>query len=182
MAAQFTIPEIIEIAKCSQYLADDAASKGNLFGAKLDPYLGVKIYTIRQDVSDLYDLDPNNTNGVCDLIAMGNYLYGMCGMYALTAQAIIAGGGGSVVPPINPNQYIWYSFVGTVGSDQDDSSTYYNSIFIGALELNTMTVNSGALQTDPTNFTFDPVTGVIDWGSNKFFDGDIIAAQFYRKL
>lgn len=182
MASLFTIPEIIEIAKCSQYLANNDAAKGTLFGAVVDPTLGIKIYTIRKDVEDLYELDPTNSNGTYDLEAMGNYLYGLCGKYALTAQAIISGGGGSVVPPIDPNQYIWYSFVDTVEASQDDSETYQNDLFIGAIQLNTFTVNSGTLQTSPPNFTFDSTTGTIDWSPNKFFTGDVIASQFYRRL
>lgn len=182
MASLFTIPEIINIAKCSQYLADSDAANGYIFGAVIDPNLGLKIYTIRKDVEDLYELDPTNSNGIYNLEAMGNYLYGMCGRYALTAQAIISGGGGSVVPPIDPNQYIWYSFVDTVGAGGDDSETYQNVLLIGARQLNTFTVNSGALQTSPPNFTFDSVTGTIDWSPNKFFTGDVIASQFYRKI
>jgi len=181
MPSLFTIPEIIQIAKVSQYLADDKASKGALFGDVINPQLGLILYTIRKDVEDLYELDPTGSYTAYNLFAMADYLYGLC-EDALTAQAIISGGGGSVVPPIDPNRYVWYSFVGTVDAGQDNSNTYHNDIFIGALELNTFTVNSGSLQTDPPNFTFDSDAGTIDWTPNTFFTGDVIAAQFYRKI
>ena len=173
-----TVSEIIQVAKVSQYLADDDASKGALFGSVIDPMLGIKLYVIRKDVEDIYNLDPTNA----DLVKTSNYLYGLCGSYALTAQAIISGGGGSVVPPVDPNKYIWYSFVGAVPVSGDGLNTYQNDLFKGATSLNTMTVNSGGLQTLPTDFTFDSGTGTITWGTNIFSTGDVIASQFYRLI
>lgn len=89
-----TIPQIINIARVSQYLANSAAAKGSLFNPVLDPLLGLKIYVIRKDVEDVYDLDPTYDG----LVACSNYLLGLCGAYALTAQGIISGGGGSITP------------------------------------------------------------------------------------
>ena len=180
-----TIPEIIEIAKVSQYLADAAASKGSLFGQIPDPMLGLKIYTIRQDVSDLYDLDPNNTNGVYDLYAFGNLLYGLCGMYALTAQAIIAGGGGSVVPPIDPNEYIWYSLLTTFGDESVDinaTAVFTRGVLVEATSVNTMFINNQQKVVD-IDFTFnDAAEKVTLLGGNLFYTGDVITMQFYRKI
>jgi len=180
----YTIPEKINIAKYSQCLADDAAAKGNLFGRVPDPLLGVKIYTIRKDVEDLYNLDPNNTNGVYDNYAMSEFLFGLCQDFALTAIAVIAGGRGSVVPPVVPTGYIWYSLVttfGDEGSDVNDTSLFRRSVLVNATSVNTMFVNN-ILNTLPPNFTFDLTTGEVDWSPNKFFTGDTIAMSFYRKI
>ena len=180
-----TIPEIVQIAKASQYLADAAISKGTLFGAVPDPQLGLKIYTIRQDVSDLYDLDPNNTNGTYDLYAFGNFLYGLCGKYALTAQAVIAGGGGSVVPPVDPNQYIWYALLTTFGDETIDinaTAVFARGVLVEATSVTTLFINNQQKVLD-IDFTFDSSAGEITLlGGNLFYTGDIIAMQFYRKI
>jgi len=183
--AILTIAEIINIAKYCQCLANHANSLGNLYGAKLDPLQGLKIYTIRKDVEELYELDPNNTNGVYDLYAMGQTLYGLCNDYALQAIAVIDGGGGSPVDPIDPAQYVWTSRVWTFGDetiDINDTSFFTRIELVDAIQVNTMTVNSGSLQTLPPNFTFDSGAGEVDWSPNKFFIGDTIAMSFYRKL
>ncbi len=182
--AILTVSEIIDLAKCSQYLADAAISKGSLFSAKPDTLLAIKIYMIRKDVEELYDLDPNNTNGVYNLEAMANYLYELCGMYALTAQAVIDGGGGNVVPPVDPNQYIWYSLVTTFGDetiDINDTAFFSRGVLVDATSVNIMVIN-GQTKTLPPDFTFDSAAGEVDYGSNHFFTGDIIAMQFYRKI
>ena len=180
----YTIPEKIQIAKYCQCLADEDAAKGSMFDPPVDPMLGCKIYTIRKDVEDLYNLDPNNTNGVYDNYAMSELLFALCQDYALTAIAVIAGGGGSVVPPIVPTQYIWYSMVttfGDEGTDTNDTATFIRSVLVGATSVNTMFVNN-ILNTLPPNFTFDILAGEIDWSPNHFFTGDTIAMSFYRKI
>lgn len=101
----FTIPQIIEISKVSQYLANDAAANGSLYTPVIDPLLGIKLYVIRKDVEDVYSYD-HNYDG---LVETSNYLYGLCGMYALTAWAIITGGtGGGSVTPVTPSSSTQY--------------------------------------------------------------------------
>jgi hypothetical protein len=61
-------------------------------------------------------------------------------------------------------------------------TTYQNSLLINATQLNTMTVNSGPLQTIlGGDFTFNASTGTIVW-SQTFFAGDIIAIPFLKLL
>ena len=43
----YTIPQIIQIAKVSQWLANTATANGSLFGQPVDPMLGVKLYVIK---------------------------------------------------------------------------------------------------------------------------------------
>lgn len=180
----FTIPEIIEIAKVSQYLANKDESKGSLFGGVLDPNLGYKIFVIREDVEQLYELDNNNTNGVYNINTMAEYLYGLCQSYGLVSQAIISGGGGSPISPIYPNGYVWTSQVwifGTETTDINDTSFFTRTILVDAIEVNVMIVNNQT-KTNPPEFSFDSSAGEIDYGLNHFFTGDIIAISFYKKL
>lgn len=179
MATLLTIPETIEIGEVSVYLSGNNNSLGQLFGKRLaSPTSPVTIAMVTNALIWGYEGNPVDDN----LRSVANYLVWLCGKYSLEAQYIISGSGGGTVVPIGGNRYVWYSFVGVVGSDQNDSNTYFNSLFVGALELNQFTANSGPLQTDPQTFSFDSGTGTIDWAPNKFFENDVIACQFYRKI
>jgi len=92
-----TVPQIIQIAKISQYLAADDASKGVLFGARKAPETAKVLYMERKAVEFLYDLDPTDTS----LVLTANYLYSLCRGYNLKAMSI-TGGGGSIAP-VNPS-------------------------------------------------------------------------------
>jgi hypothetical protein len=95
----YTVPQIIQIAKLSQALADDDIAKGSLFGRRLDPLLAVKIYCVRKDVEWLYDLDPDSEH----FPLISNFLLALCEKYAMRAWAILSGAsGGRVVTPITP--------------------------------------------------------------------------------
>jgi hypothetical protein len=89
-----TTLQIINIAKVSQYLADEAASKGSLFTPNIDKMLGQKLYVVRKDLEWLYNLDPTNV----DLFPIQTYLYNMCDARA-TAIVLAGGSGGSGVVP-----------------------------------------------------------------------------------
>lgn len=91
-----TVPEIIEIAKGSQYLAADYTDKNSIIynGSKTTKILSSNIYRIRKSVEWMYNLSPNYTG----LQGVANYLLSLCGMFGLTAQAIISSGGGTVTP------------------------------------------------------------------------------------
>ena len=95
-----TIPEIIDIAKLSQALANLDNGRSGLFGQRPDPLLPMKLYMERKAVEWCYDLDNTDSS----LTETSNYLYSLCGRYGLTAQAIINGGtgGGAVVRPNSP--------------------------------------------------------------------------------
>lgn len=93
----FTIPQIIDIAKISQYLSSNDIRKSGLYGGGQDLLLPRKIRNIRKDVEYWYDLDSSDDT----LVGTANYLYAMCGKYSLAAAQILGTGGGSV-SPINP--------------------------------------------------------------------------------
>lgn len=92
-----TIPEIIQIAEVSEYLAFLDYKNRGLFGGGNDPKLPRKLYCIRKNVEWLYDLDPTNTT----LPGTALYLYALCAPYSGEALLIIASGGGGIV--VNPS-------------------------------------------------------------------------------
>jgi hypothetical protein len=65
----YTVPEIIDIAKVSGYLAQMETEKGMLFGQRKDPRLAQKIYMERKSVEWAYDDD----NDYEDIVASANY-------------------------------------------------------------------------------------------------------------
>ncbi len=88
MADIYTIPQILNIAKLAQSLAqNDNAIKNALQGGSLDLSLGSKIYIERMSVQRMYALNPNNST----LRATANYLFSILGKYAIQAQNIING-------------------------------------------------------------------------------------------
>jgi hypothetical protein len=91
-----SVPNIINIAKASQYLATNAILRGGLFGRGLDALLPRKLYCIRKNVEWLYNLSPNEDT----LQGVANYLYALCAPFLALAQVVIAAGGGGVI--VNP--------------------------------------------------------------------------------
>lgn len=123
-----TIPEIIEIAKVCQYLANYATANGALYGTVTDPMLGLKLYVIRKDVEDIYNLNPNYPG----LAQTANYLYGLCGTYSLQAQAIIAGGGGGIpINPVTPGGNTGTYLIPITSADFADATNYNNPLIVG---------------------------------------------------
>lgn len=132
-----TIPNIISIAKISQYLAANAIAKAGLFGGGKDRLLPQKLYNIRKSVSFFYDLDPDDDN----LVKTANYLYALCAPYLLEAQVIlglgnagvVAGGGGTSTSVQSPIR---------ITSDNFDSATEW----AGQNDVNVPIVSSYTLQ------------------------------------
>lgn len=84
---QRTIPEILQVAKVSQYLAaNDVATKTFMKGGALDMSISRMIYIERKSVQNLYDLDPTNST----LRDTANYLWAILGKYAIQAENILA--------------------------------------------------------------------------------------------
>lgn len=181
MASLPTISQTIDYTDLAIGLCANDNSLGALFGKRITAPSSPITQTIVNDA--LRWALAGGAVSAIQLRQMANYVTWLTTPYFLTAKNTISGGsGGGTVVPIGGHRYEWYSFVGTVGSGQDDSNTYFNLIFEGAVQLNSFTINSGGLQTDPPHFTFDTDSGTIDWSPNKFFDWDVIAAQFYRKI
>lgn len=96
MAALPSIPDIITISKISIGLAGIDNARGSLFGKRLNsPYSIVEIAIASDTLSWQYTGDPTDDT----LRGYANYVYWMCGKYALAAQYIMTGGGGGTVVP-----------------------------------------------------------------------------------
>ena len=79
----------LNIASISEYLSYVAIQQGGLNGGGIPLDLPQKIYTIRKSIAYWYALDPTDTT----LVATGNYLMALCGLYGLEAQEVTASGG-----------------------------------------------------------------------------------------
>lgn len=88
-----TVAQIIEIAKISQYLSLDDKITSVYKGGVKNKSLPQLIYLVRKGVEWLNDNDPSDSG----LVQAANYLYTICGKFALQAQAI-TGSGGTVTP------------------------------------------------------------------------------------
>lgn len=152
--------DTINIAKVSQYLASYDVAKGGLFGASVTPMLPVILYTERKSLEWLYNIDPSNEN----LQNVANYVFGLCGSYGLTAQAIISGGGGSVTPgtpTITPSPYQFEvsssSFIATGESTKTITSFIgFNLLFMrGGIVQSTVNLGGTYYSYDKTLGTFE---------------------------
>ncbi len=122
----FTVPQIIAIAKVSEYLSLLDVSKGSLFGKRVAPETPNVLYMERKAVEWLYDLDPTDSS----LVGTANYLYSLCRGYGLKAQNIINNGGGGSISPITPVNGI-FPFIITSADFESDGISYNNSRIVG---------------------------------------------------
>lgn len=154
-----TVPQIIEIAKISQYLSAQDVSKGALFGPRISPSTPIVLYCERKAVEWLYDLDPTADS----LTLTANYLYSLCRGYNLKAQSI-TGGGGSIVPPVPANQPLPLQFIvaasGTTFIDGQTSVTLTS--FIGYnLLFSRGGIPQSTVSTEPSYYSWNRSTGLL---------------------
>jgi hypothetical protein len=155
-----TIPEILEDAQISLYLAVLDEQKGNLFPRPVNRQAAEVIYTEFKSVQWAYNQD-NNYDGI---IATSNYLYWLCAQYNLRAIFIRThSGGGIPVNPSNPSiisptplEFI-VSGVSPIptGSDSITITAYigYNLIFSRNNSIQTMVNNNN------TYYVWNKATG-----------------------
>lgn len=101
MPTPYSVAQIIDIAKVSQYLAAEDVQKQPALWGKLDKSLSRILYIERKSVEWKY---LNNQTNDTDLINSAYYLYDLCGRFGLEAQRIISNGGtsGSTTTPMTP--------------------------------------------------------------------------------
>lgn len=90
----FSVPDIIEIAELSEPFAVIDNLKGKLFSQRINPKLPVLIYLELSAVKWAY----NQTPSYSDIQFTANYLYDLCGIYALKARNALNPGGIPVTP------------------------------------------------------------------------------------
>ena len=134
-----TVPQIIDIAKISQFLSLNDVQKGSLFSPRVAPVTPEVLYLERSAVEWMYNLDPGNSS----IPQTSAYLYSLCRGYNLQAQQI-AGTAGSI-SPVNPTQIPDpYDFEVSASSFiADGQSTVTISAFVG---FNILFVRNGIPQ------------------------------------
>lgn len=152
-----TVAQIIDIAKISQYLAQNDVLKGNLFSPPVARTTPQILYLERKAVEWMYNIDPANTS----LVQTSQYLYSLCRGYNLQAQQIsgTAGTISPVVPAQIPNPY---DFEVTASSlIADGQSTVTLNAFIG---FNVLFVRNGipqsTINTGGSYYSWVKATGV----------------------
>lgn len=145
-----SVSDIIAIARISQYLAQDDALKGSLFGKRVAPKTPLVLYAERKAVEWMYNFDPSDDT----LRLTANYLYSLCRGYNLKARGILSESGGGSVSPINPETApspIQFNVSGstllTTGSTTATISAFqgYNLLFVrGGVPQTTVNEGGGA--------------------------------------
>jgi hypothetical protein len=100
----YTVSQIINIAKISQFLCLLDIEKKGLYGGGQDLSLPRKIYCVRKNVEWLFSLSSSDSS----LVSTSNYLYALCAPYNQQALFLLNISGGQVSPvsPVNaPEPY-----------------------------------------------------------------------------
>lgn len=98
MGQQLSIPDIIDIGDISVSLALGYQQQGALFGPRKTYTAGETIALVTDALRWQYQGNPADAT----LRGVANYLYWLCGKFALEGLDIINGPGGGAVIPINP--------------------------------------------------------------------------------
>ena len=159
-----TVPQIIQIAKISEYLSAKDVALGALFGKRVASTTPMVLYMERKAVEWLYDLDPTSDT----LTLTANYLYSLCRGYNLKAQSI-TGGGGSIVPPVPSNQPLPLQFIvaatGTTFIDGQSSVTLTS--FIGYnLLFSRGGIPQSTVSSEPSYYSWNRSTGLLTISPN----------------
>lgn len=181
-----SVPDIIKIAKVAQYLSEVSIRRNVLTAGDLDPRLPIIIYDVRKDVEFMYDINPSEPS----LVQTSNYLYWLCGDYALQAQYVIAQGGGGVI--VNPNGVatsiaaILVQFVVGVSDMNDGDIVYilnYQNVINGTVSV---TLDGSEL---PINVSTQISYNILYTGNNvtitfnqPVFDGQLFVIRALRFL
>ena len=156
----YTVPQILDIAKISEYLARVDEAKGNLFGKRVAPNTAMILYTERKAIQYIYDLDSSDDN----LTLTANYLYSLCRGYNLRAANIMNGGSGGSVSPVNPStapspyQFIVDASTTFIINGQSSKTI---TDFIGFnLLFSRNGIPQSNITTEASYYTWDKATGV----------------------
>lgn len=155
----YTVSQIINIAKISQYLAKIDVAKGSLFGQRIAPNTPQILYAERKAVEWMYNLDPTDST----LTLTANYLYSLCRGYNLKA-ASISGGGGSVSPvdPVSPTPSPYQFIVAASGElINNGESSVTITAFIGYnLLFSRGGIPQSTVTTEPSYYSWDKTSGL----------------------
>lgn len=128
---------------------------------KFDVYVDNYDYGCRRDVEVVESVATN----ICDVSTSGS--------------------GGSSSGGSSTSGYVPFSFgviVGVTGAPVNNSSIWQSDALKGALNINYVILNDTTLTLAKGDFTFDSVTGTISIAPNKFFDGDVLVGNYFKKI
>lgn len=87
---------VVEYGKISQYLSANDIAKGTVFrNGSVDPLLPEKLNIVWSSLEHLVDTDPTN-DGITET---KNFLFSLCGKWALQASTILGNSGGQTIEP-----------------------------------------------------------------------------------
>jgi hypothetical protein len=176
-----TPAEVINIAKVSEYLWNDAIPKENaLFGGTIDPKKAIQLYMEWKALN--FGNSQNITNGTgtnpAPLQGVANYVYALCGAKLAIANNIIAAGGsgGSVVPGGGGTGVREYSAFATAGTITISFAEAVNSTLLyasrGGIDVGTI-ITSGTPSLNQVKW--DSPTGTLTVASNvPFYAGEFV--------
>ena len=186
-----TIPEIIDIANISQYLASkDVAFDGIFNWGSLDKDLPLKIYDVRVAVEWMY----NQNQSYSTLPQVATYLYQLCGKYTGVAKGINAQNSGQVTYSTNTGQIlnglmpVHYQFtVGDVNAPLDGTNSTFiindNRIVAGSFDLALDGLETPESQTNQVSYQELYTTSTITVTFNQAPQiGQIIRYQYLKGL
>lgn len=171
-----TPTQILQIAKCSEYLSGNDIAKGALFGKRLNPLLNRIIYAERKALEWMLGMDSNYST----LQDVANYVLWLCGKYWIQANAIInGGGGGQPVTPVSPTP-ITGSFLNWIEVKKADfaNGTDYIDSRLEGKDLSVIGSWLGSKILEP-GIEWETINGggvriLIDGFNSADFDDDII--------
>lgn len=176
-----TPAEVINIAKVSEYLWNDAISKENaLFGGTIDPRKAIQLYMEWKALSYGNSQDIINGTGTnpASLQGVANYVYALCGSKIAIANNIIQAGssGGAVIPGGGGIGVREYSAFASAGSITISFIEALNSTLLyasrGGIDVGTI-VTSGTPSLNQVKW--DSPTGTLTVASNvPFYEGEFI--------
>lgn len=152
-----TIATIVDIYPVAAYLAAIDINKRGLYSGGVDAELPQKIRNIGKAVKRVYDGNPADTT----LTNTANYLYALCGMYGLKAQAVtgIAGSVAGIISEVQSPLPLDFEVTSTsfIAAGQN---TKIITAFIGCnIEFTRGGITQNTTNTGGSYYTWNKVTG-----------------------
>lgn len=165
----YTVSQILNIAKISEYLFVARIEKGGLYAGGIDAKRPELIYNLRKSIEYIYNLDPTDES----LVPTSNYLLSICDISA--ASVISASGTIASQNALNtPSPYI-FTVDASTSFIIDGQSTKTITSFIG---YNVLFSRGGIIQTDlntePSYFNWNKTSGLFSI-SPQAFTGEVFA-------
>lgn len=168
-----TIPQILEVGKIAQYLAVNRNAKTSVvnYGKLPQNNLPLTIKIVREDVEYMYNNNPTEVS----LLSNANYLFSLCGEYAVEAEYIMGiNNGGSALTPLPSGSLANIQFtIGVGDAPANGSNQYVNA----ALSLNTTysIYDSGraGFLVQGVDFSYNILGGFTLLGGVTFYSGTV---------